>query len=188
MTNKKKILIVSAVALLIILLFLLIWFLSNQKVPVKTVVVTETKTDQIIPSRDNGGTVSNSTVPTEVKNVDTNLQSLAITFAERYGSYSTESDFANIYDVMALMNASFKSETEDFLASAKTSKEYYGVTTMALAANITAQDESSCTIEVSTQREESKGSPQNSEIKYQKLVLSCLKENDVWKVSEAVWQ
>ncbi len=189
MSKKKKILIISAVVLLIILLFLLIWFLSSQKTSIKTpVVTTEPKTEQVIQPRENGGAVTSPTTPAETNNVDTSLQSLAIIFAERYGSYSTESDFSNIYDVMDLMSGSFKTETEKFLASVKAATEYYGVTTRVLTTKVTSSDETSATVEVSTQREESKGSPQNSEIKYQKLILSCLKENAVWKVNGAVWQ
>jgi len=188
MSNKKKILIISAIVLLIILLFFLVWFLNSQKTSVKPVVVAEEKTELVVKPRDNNGTAASPETAAEVVNVDTSLKSLAITFAERYGSYSTESDFANIYDVMDLMTASFRGETENFLAAAKNSKEYYGVTTRVLTTKVTSSDETSSTVEISTQREESKGSPQNSEIKYQKLILSCLKENDVWKVNSALWQ
>jgi len=187
MSKKKKILIAAIIALFLLLLALLIWFL-NQKTPAaKVVVVTNTEKPVNTPSQTNTE-VTETNVDVETVKRDSTLQSLAITFAERYGSYSTESSFANLYDVMDLMTASLRSETEKFVATAKNSPDYYGVTTMVLSVKLITEDETSASLEVSTQRDESVGSPQNSEIKYQKLLLSCLKENGIWKVSSATWQ
>jgi len=187
MTRKKKILIAAAVILFVILLFLLIWFL-NQKSPMPvTVVTTGNNTEQTTTPR--GSTNTEITEPKiEVKEIDATLQSLAITFAERYGSYSTATSFANLYDVMDLMTASLKTETADFIAKSQTSSDYYGVTTKALSVKIISSDENTASLEISTQRDESKGSPQNSEVKYQTLLLTCLQENGVWKVAAALWQ
>lgn len=183
MTTKKKVLLMVGVVLFLILLFLLIWFLFKQKPIPVTVIPVETNT-LVAPPRDTGV----ETVVPPIENVDTSLQSLAMTFAERYGSYSTETDFANLKDVLVLMSASLKAETEGFIAAAKTSNEYYGVTTNVLSVKVTSSTADSGTVEVSTQREESKGGPQNSEISYQKLLLNCVKEGGVWKVASAIWQ
>lgn len=182
MTIKKKALIILSAVLFLILLFLLIWFLSKQT-PAPVVVVTNETNDQAARPRE-----TEDETPPPAESVDVSLQSLALTFAERYGSYSTETDFANLYDVMVLMSASLKAQTENFIASAKVSNEYYGVTTRVLSVEVTSSTAASGTVEVATQREESKGGPQNSEISYQKLLLSCLKEGGVWKVASATWQ
>lgn len=183
MTTKKKVLIIIGVVVFLLLLFLLIWFLTKQKTTPVTVIPVETNT-QVAPPRDTE--VEVTTPP--VENVDTSLQSLAMTFAERYGSYSTESDFANLKDVLVLMSAALRASTENFIATAKASNEYYGVTTNVLSITVTSSTADAGTVEVSTQRNESKGSPQASEISYQKLLLNCVKEGGVWKVNSATWQ
>lgn len=186
MSKKKKILIAVIIVLFLLLLVLLIWFLNQKNPAASVVVVTNTEVPVNTPKDTNVEVIENNNI--EVVKRDGTLQSLAITFAERYGSYSTESSFANLYDVMDLMTASLRSETEKFVASAKNSPDYYGVTTMVLSVKSVTEDENSASLEVSTQRDESFGGPQASEIKYQKLLLNCLKENGVWKVSSATWQ
>ncbi|MFA6132280.1 MAG: hypothetical protein WC702_04470 [Patescibacteria group bacterium] len=184
MSRKKKILLAAAGILFLLLLLLLIWFL-NQKTPAASVVVVPEIEKPVVTPR-----VETEVTEAEVETeqVNTALQSLAITFAERYGSYSTQSSFANLYDVMDLMTATLRTQTENFIATAQTSPDYYGVTTRVLSVKIISSDATSASLEAATQREESNGGPQNSEIKYQKLLLTCLKENGVWKVASALWQ
>lgn len=175
--------------LFLILLFSLVWFLGRVQ-PTPTAVVVKQESPTVQTSR---GQVEETPVEVvqreaETKNIDVALQSLAITFTERYGSYSTESSFANLYDVMDIMTVSFRDETQAFITSSKASSPYYGVTTRVLSVNIVSSDETSAVVKVATQREESKGSVQNSEIKYQDLLLTCVEEDSVWKVSSAIWQ
>lgn len=190
---------IGVVLLLLLFLFLLIWFLLRQRPGVTTITPSLGDNEQ-------GAIVKLGVVEPETEEpiavktpVETVLQNLVMIFTERYGSYSSESEFANLYDVMELMSASFQEETADFISSASSpslsergvgGEGYYGVTTRVLLVKAISIDEEGGTavLEVSTQQEESRDSPQNSEIKYQTLVLSCVKEGDVWKVASAVWQ
>ncbi len=136
----------------------------------------ERATPSIIAGEDRAATVS--------------IQSLAKTFTERFGSYSTEANFENLTDVLPLMTAAYAGETQAFLATAVSPSEYYGVTTRIVSIRVLASDETAGTasVEVSTQREEAKGSVQNVSIRYQMLSLSLLKENGAWKVNAATWE
>lgn len=181
---------VGVVVLLLAFLFLLIWFLLRQRPGMITVTLPLGDNEQ-------GAMVEPGAVEPEIEEpivvktpVETTLQNLAVIFTERYGSYSSESEFANLYDVMELMSASLQEETKDFISSASVFPAYYGVTTRVLSVKAISIDEEGGTavLEVSTQREESKNSPQSSEIKYQRLTLKYIQEDGVWKVNSAVWQ
>jgi hypothetical protein len=187
MSRKKKILLVVLGILFLILLFSLVWFLQNAR-PVPTTVVLSPEKPTVQTSRDETQESSVVSEPIETKDIDVALQTLAVSFAERYGSYSTESSFANLYDILPMMTAALRSQTEDFIAKSSVSSLYYGVTTRVLSVDVSTSDKTMATVTVSTQREESKGSAQNSEIKYQDLFLTCVEENGVWKVSSAIWQ
>ncbi|HBR80655.1 MAG: hypothetical protein UX09_C0010G0002 [Candidatus Uhrbacteria bacterium GW2011_GWE2_45_35] len=188
MTGKKKTLIIGAVILLIALLILFVWFLLNQKPTPKTVVVTNEVTTQPTSERQSNNPEIISPIVEEIQ--PSGLESLAKTFSERYGSYSSESDFANLSDVLPLMNSTLRAQTENFIETAKQSGEYYGVTTRVLSVSIVSLDEEngSASLEISTQREESIGGPENSVVKYQKLFLNYVMEGEVWKVSSTRWE
>jgi hypothetical protein len=184
LTRRKKIVVIVGSLLFLFLLFLLIWFLFRHK-PVPSPAIGGQAELQTPPPR---ASEEEEPAAAPAEKIDVSLQSLAVTFVERYGSYSSESEFANLYDVMDLMTASLKAQTEAFITSAKMSEEYYGVTTRVLSTDVLSSSETSAAVEASTQREESKGSPQNSEVSYKKLLLNCVKEDGLWKVASAVWQ
>ncbi|HBK34695.1 MAG: hypothetical protein UU08_C0002G0013 [Candidatus Uhrbacteria bacterium GW2011_GWE2_40_58] len=118
------------------------------------------------------------------------VRSLSDTFTERYGSYSTESDFANLRDVLVLMTDRFAADTQNYLDSAKSSDDYYAVTTQVLNVKILDFDEEAktATTSVSTQRQESRGTIQDMSVIYQTLFLELIWEQGMWKVDVAEWQ
>jgi hypothetical protein len=126
----------------------------------------------------------------EERTGEVSITNLSKTFAERYGSYSNESDFANIKDVLVLMTDAFVEQTEAFMQEARAGSEYYGVTTRVISMEVVEQndEEGFATIQVTTQREEASGSPQNSSIFYQDLIIELVHVEGEWKISNASWQ
>ena len=116
------------------------------------------------------------------------LQTVAKTFVERYGSFSSESNYANIVDVLPLATKTFEvillKQTQ-----AGTSAEFYGITTRALVMKVDTRDEAAGTAKmtVTTQREERKGDLAVETVRYQTIVLTFEKEQNVWKVASAAW-
>ncbi len=110
-------------------------------------------------------------------------------FAERYGSYSTEADYANLTDVLPLMTDAFAARTRLVIQSSKPASSYYGVTTRAVSTTMDALDDKAGTakITISTQRQETVGTGTPT-VKYQNLVLTMLKVGGDWKVDSATWQ
>jgi len=118
------------------------------------------------------------------------VETLAKTFAERFGSYSNESEFANLADLETLMTFRFQDELDAMVASTEVSDMYRGITTQVVSINITSIDDDAgvATVSVLTQREEAIGGPTNTEVRYETLVLELLKISGVWKVDDATWQ
>lgn len=121
--------------------------------------------------------------------VEASVKQLALTFAERYGSYSNQSRFANLRDLYPLATDRFRAELEaQAQAGSDDSADYYGVTTRALRSTVTLLDEDAGTarVQIATQRETTSGSNFPT-ITYETLTLTFIKENGSWKVDAAAW-
>jgi hypothetical protein len=135
--------------------------------------------------------------PPEVTNEEklkTDLSRMAAAFAERFGSYSNQSNFENILDLKNFMTNQMQAWADDFIAKSRAERPdtsiYWGVTTKALKTTILNFDETKGVAEilVSTQRREATGTTTNARIYYQDIAIKFVKENGVWKVDEAIWK
>ncbi len=126
----------------------------------------------------------------EERETTASVQTVAKTFVERYGSYSNESDFANLRDLYPLMTDAFKAETEAYIEGTTIPETFYGITTRVITLKIDDYDETAgtATVTISTQREEAVDSPQNVSVRYQDIELSLVMESGVWKVDSAQWK
>lgn len=126
---------------------------------------------------------------TERERDEAAIRLAATTFAERYGSYSSESSYANVRDVYPLVTARFRSvlETRATSSGAATSTPAYrGVTTVVLRVTIPTYNPGGATISsVATQRDTVTGS--DSKVTYETLTLTLKRESNQWKIDDAAW-
>jgi hypothetical protein len=208
MSRRSKIAIIVAL-LILALILLILWLLSlQQAAPVGEPVLDEA-----------GGTISKplggqldtsygayvntnkqppqpsqptETTPPAPPDNRSNLKRLAAAFAERYGSFSNNSDYENLLDLKAFMTASMAANTdtyvEDARAKGSASAEYYGMTTRSISTEVTALDETAGTavVIVTTQRHSS--GTLGEKIYYQSIDVKFVKAGDTWQVSAAAWQ
>ncbi len=194
MSRKNKIIIALILIIIIIAVALLLWWwfrVRPERQPVTPAINTNTGLQ--IPANLPSLT---ATLPAEpaglVKQADieADMKSLAMTFAERFGSFSNDGDYINLDTLTELSTAKeiliLNSLKAKYLA-AKT--EYFGVTTKALSAQITSYDAASGQAEmvVSTQRREAQGTTANPTVYYQDLNLRLLKIEGRWLVDSADW-
>lgn len=122
------------------------------------------------------------------------LIAVAMTFTERFGSFSTQGNFENLKDSQYYMTEKLKAWSESYMEKNKNreeSQEFYGVTTRALKADILTldDDEKNAQVLVSVQQEENHGSQTGrGAILYKRLLLDCIKMDGSWKVDTALWQ
>ena len=117
------------------------------------------------------------------------VTSLARNFAERYGSYSTDSNFANLEEVKILASAKLISQLQELIDAGSANESFYGVSSRALKVEILNLDETagSAAVEVNLQRQETKEG-QAEFVYYQKMLLSLIRSGSKWLVDGAEWQ
>jgi len=116
-------------------------------------------------------------------------------FAERFGSYSNQSNFANILDLKIFMSERMKYWADSFILeqnkrNSANNDIYYGITTKSIAKEMRDYDEDIglATVLVQTRRREATGASSNySNIYNQDIMITFIKENGAWKVDSANW-
>lgn len=199
MNNRKNfgIFIIVIGFLLMFLTIYFIWFYEWGNEP--ETLVNETQTEE-------GADESTATLPVETEDdnetlliveqrerteiTKEDLQKMASSFAERFGSYSNHSNYGNIEDLKVFMTRSMQSWADNFIEENKKeySDIYYGLTTKAVTSEIQSSTDNKVLVLVKTQRKESTGTMSNSAVYYQNIIIEFVKESGAWKVNRATWQ
>lgn len=122
------------------------------------------------------------------------LEKIAMAFAERFGSFSVDSNYGNFTDLKLSMTESFKNWVDTYVAGLKEKNKnvtgYYGITTSALTTEVKSFNDQAGTAEivVTTERSESKEEINGGATYQQKITLKFLKVNNEWLVDEAYWE
>ncbi len=169
MTLRARIFIIISLAVLFVLgvSVFLIFMSKNKQSSVGTdvnqgVVVGQNNIEQVTSglnttsqTQTNGLKVQAQTPEEEIKN---GVKQLAKIFVERYNSYSTDSNYQNIREVESLVTADLWKRISNKLNNPQTAKEFYGVTTQSIGANLVSWAVTMAQVEVKTLQTETKGS------------------------------
>jgi hypothetical protein len=188
------IIIILALALIAIIIYFIFFFKFTTPAPVvveplvpqtqvieQTPVVEPVKTEPALPLK-----------KAEVKQDD--LARMASAFAERFGSFSNQSDYGNIRDLEIFMTDTMEKWAENYINDARMRKAdtsiYYGIITKSISSVVNKYDADTGQAEilVKTQRRESAGVSSNSSTFYQDIIIRYLKERGAWRVDGATWQ
>jgi hypothetical protein len=176
------------IALVIILALMgVIWLLTRGQAPEPT-IQPEIKTPALPAATTQPPLTESVSAPApQVVSAST----VARIFVERIGSYSSESDYQNVNDVQSMVTSELAKkltqDAEKARAQSPTNGGYYGISTSYVGSKAVQESETSMTLLVQTQREESFGSPGNSEVRYQTIELTLVLQEDAWKVSAYTW-
>jgi hypothetical protein len=135
--------------------------------------------------------VEQNIVVKDVQSVDSTARALALSFTERLGSYSNQSDFVNYEQLYPAMTASMQEWASGFVAAQRAKgagATFYGITSRVL--NIETEEFNEGATEakyiIKAQRIETRGTAddvifeQNAEVRLQKI-------DNVWKVDFVKW-
>ena len=184
MTTRHKL--EMAVAALIVLMLIAALLLLKRDV----VQEQEKETDTTIPVSETVSTPVSQVDPEDIPGAkEVSASTIARSFVERFGSYSSETDYINVDDVAALATASFARELEDLAERARDNAtgDYYGVSTVVLSVKVKSETDTAMTMYVMTQREEAFDSPENTSVRYQDISIELVKEDDNWLVDGFTW-
>jgi len=173
------------VAIVIILALILLLFFLLRK-PAAEEVVPEPVQD--FPTTADGRVIERvSEVASDT--IEAPVDAIARTFVERFGSFSSDVDYINVEEVKQLATTGLAVQLDTLLANVRgeTSSSYYGVSTRVITLDVTTNSETSATVEITTQREESIDSPSNTSVRYQDITLDLTKSGDKWLVSSFTW-
>jgi len=194
----------GAILLMVIFYFLFFANKSESNVPVVD--------DKQVNTLNTGGDVKNNntitTKPVETKNTITpvkkpsaekfgegDLKKMALLFAERFGSFSNQSNFRNISDLKIFMTKSMEKWADDYIMEQNNKMAdniiYYGIITKAVTAEVRQFNEATgqAAVMISTRRRETAMMDNNNSDTYnQDILISFVKENNLWKVNNAYWQ
>ncbi len=186
--NKIIIIIVSMVLIVIFVVIIGVMFFgdtSDEQVINNNTpdIVNENINVEIIDLTDNTNKV------TEVL-VDENLTMvrLANIFTERYGSYTSESEFKNTLELKVYMTDSLEKWVDNYLASQPSQSAteiYYSIVTKVISNKIISQDSDSGKVELITQRVETTGTEEDTY--YQNIDIELVSNNDIWLVNKITW-
>lgn len=121
------------------------------------------------------------------------LRKMALSFAERFGSYSNQSNYGNVEDLKILMTPKMQDWADSYVADLKSQHKdnstYYGITSIAISGEVKKFDDQAGVAEimVSTQRREVVGSGE-PKVFSQNVLIAFEKINNEWKAGSATWQ
>lgn len=192
MERKTQLEISLAIGVILLFALALMWWLRRPA----TVATTPTTTPAAITGSTNKPTTASTgtgttTTPTTPVVVRTSPTTVARTFVERIGSYSSEADAANIEDILGMATASFQNKLEALAkeSRATTSGSYYGVSTQVLTAPKTVSStDTQVVMTMTTQREETIDTPGNTTVKYQEITITLVKSGTTWLVDGYTWK
>lgn len=185
---NKKVEIGLAVGVIVLLVVVVLAILLRQQVKSTTSPVSS-PTASLPTSADGTAAPTTSETPAPAP-VVAGAETTAMIFVERFASYSSESNFANITDVLPLTTAALSTRLQTITAEQKAAapgSAYYGISTKVISQKVQEQTETTTTLLVSTQRAESIGSPGNTTIRYQDITVKLVKVGDSWKVDDFTW-
>ena len=204
--DKKTIKVIIWSIVIALLLAIILYFLFFFKWPGSTIpaiVISQAPAKQTQVPIVNNQTIKPATsTPAVVKKVlpppsgdvisQRNLEALARSFAELFGSYSNQTNFVNITDSKLYMTDSFKAWADKYIATnrkAPYSGSYQGMVTKAITDKILNFDgtKGQSTVVVTTQRNpqpESTSTP----LFYQDITITFIKQASNWLVDNAVWK
>lgn len=124
----------------------------------------------------------------------TDLEKIGMSFAERFGSYSNQSDYSNFTDLKLFMTDNMKDWVDTYIVDLKkkavASTGYAGQETTALIATTASFDDQAGTalIIVTVKRSVSTAEVGGGTPEVAKLDLTFQKVNNDWLVDKAYWE
>lgn len=158
---------------------------TNPTNQVSTTVTTTTTAGETATNATTTNPVADSAVAPDDRS---SIISIANSFIERYGSFSSDSNHENLQALRSFMTEALQQTSAKLENKADTNKEFYSITTQAVTATITdySAGATGATVEVSTRRTETKGLAPSTYFN-QTARLQLKKVAEAWKVDMVKW-
>jgi len=187
--DRRKLVIGGLIALLAVIVTLILWWFlaSRAKTPPVSAPPTQPETSDLTVAPLTAAPPASPQRLQADQDYPLGLKQLAMSFAERFGSYSTDEPAKNLVDLQPLMtdrlrvNLSTRSIDDG-------SGVFSGFSTKALTSDLLKSDAQSATVLVKTQRTQTLGAGEAVKSFYADLLLQAVKSGNEWKIDAAEWQ
>lgn len=121
------------------------------------------------------------------------VRQVAMTFAERFGSFSSEGEYVNLTDLYPILTERYQRQTETEVARLRArprADEFTATSTVVINADVdlpSGETSTSATARVTTQRTAVSGA-QAPRTYGQDITVKLLKVGDEWRVDGATWE
>jgi hypothetical protein len=121
------------------------------------------------------------------------VRKMSLSFAERFGSYSNQSNYENIEDLKIFMTSNMKTWADGYIIDLKKlnkdTTNYFGIITLAINGEVKKFDKNAGVAEVLvyTQRRELGANSAEIKVYNQNITLNFVKSGSEWKVDSAYW-
>lgn len=200
MNRTLKIIFASLIALVLLVTIIGAVMMSFGVRKVSTTGTNASNANRNLPPSEQGvgANVTIANVPQTVANTQTPsgeeaAKELAILFAERFGSFSNQTDYENVASLKGFMTSRMQEWADGYVAQGRASTDpgapYYGITTSAIAAEQQSFDDAAGKAEylVSAARREVNSAKATDTTFNQQLRVRLARSDNAWKVDEAVW-
>lgn len=185
--NRKKIILIAGVILLLALIAFLLWWFWWRTPAAEVTPPAKEQEETPLTSLEQLPPPSQEQIEQE-KNYPLDLKQLALVFAERFGSFSSDSGFANLNELKELSTDKLRQNFAVYEQSAGNDDgRQSGTETVALNSELSGLKGDQAEVLVKTQRSKYLNGQLISTF-YQDLRLKLVKTGEIWKVDEAVWQ
>jgi hypothetical protein len=185
--TQKRIIIGSLISALVIIIALIIWWFLFRR-PQTPVIAppTPTSTAPAVTAVPAINPASEQRIAEE-KSYPLGLKQLAMSFAERYGSYSSDEPSLNLSDLESFMTNRLVNSGKLKPQIDAASPVFIGFSSKALLSDLTQITPTAATIIVRLQRVQTTGQGITNTF-YSNLRLDAVKIGDTWKIDDAAWQ
>lgn len=180
--------IIIGIALVIVLLAgFVFWYFS--RTPAEEVTITNQEVVTNVNVVDSTIVNEEPVTPAETPAEPLELVQLANFFAERYGSYSTDANFANVQNLKVYMTTTMQRAADAYVTSqtAAGAVSYTELVTKVLSTDIISQSATAASIRVTTQRTKSGDAFAENDVYYEDLLMDLVQQDGEWKVESATW-
>ncbi|MBI4091033.1 MAG: hypothetical protein HY422_03340 [Candidatus Komeilibacteria bacterium] len=187
--SKRRLTVLGVLVILVLIIVFLVWWWFVPKKPIVTQTGTPaiTESDRVVLPKQTQVLETPSARPAVADQGEAQILSLARNFAERYGSWSTDSGFQNLNDLAPYSTARLRAEFEDTIAATETPTLFKGSETVVLKMDIQSRTASAAGVLVTTQRIET-DSQLKQTVTYHDLLVFMVKQGEFWYVDRAEWK
>jgi len=190
LSRGKKIVIISVVGLLILalIIFLILYFKDKATAPIIDETAPPPKVEVSVEDK---GLLLAPMTQEEVQSAS--LKIVASMFAEKFGTFSSDSDYVGLQELLPLTTSGLSTWIQGtYIPKLRIDHDprgyFYRITAQSPVVNIMTLTEKSAKVEVTVQREENSGADATMLSFLQKLTLEMIKIGDNWYVDGAYWQ